>query len=279
MFAREMMAVAPAMALRLTTTDLLPNLFGPATQRPVTTIDDELEPVLAPPMLVEDAMEPWPDSFPTLRAEIVGGNSRARASLVAGLRSYHKAPYGRECVDQEHVLRSEITHRSRQLDEFGIDSVLSDLHPHLTWRNPILTLGLLARRQPVETDLGGRGLIFAPSLTWSAIICSTVNSQDPLIIVYPISPRRTAQEQRAVASTTVPLARLLGGTRARVLAAIARSPAMTTTQLARDCHISLASASEHASVLRDAGMTTRTHQGSRVQHHVTKLGTRVIEGH
>jgi len=243
------------------------------------TMDDELEPVLAPPLLVEEATEPWPDSFPTLCAESVGGYGRVRTSLVAGLRSYHKAAYGRDWIDDGRVLRAEITHRSHQLEEFGIDTVLGDLHPHLTWRSPILTLGVLTREQPVDTNLAGRGLIFAPSLTWSAIICSTVNSRDPLIVVYPITSRRTAHREGAVDSAAAALSKLLGGTRARVLSSIARSPGMTTTELARDCHISLASASEHASVLRDAGMSTRTHQGSRVQHHVTNLGIRVIEGH
>jgi DNA-binding transcriptional ArsR family regulator len=46
----------------------------------------------------------------------------------------------------------------------------------------------------------------------------------------------------------------------------------TTSGLARVLEISLASASTHAAVLRDAGLVTSRRQGQSVRHSLTSLG-------
>ncbi|MER5935146.1 winged helix-turn-helix domain-containing protein [Streptomyces sp. NPDC002054] len=58
----------------------------------------------------------------------------------------------------------------------------------------------------------------------------------------------------------VTLSTLLGRTRAVVLCVIADHPACTTTQLAQRAGISPASASEHATTLRGAGLTALTRE-------------------
>ncbi|MEL5958780.1 winged helix-turn-helix domain-containing protein [Streptomyces sp. CLV115] len=69
------------------------------------------------------------------------------------------------------------------------------------------------------------------------------------------------------------LTALLGHTRAVVLWTIADRPGCTTTELARHAGISPAGASQHATVLRAAGLTRTT------RHHNTALHTITPAGH
>ena len=70
------------------------------------------------------------------------------------------------------------------------------------------------------------------------------------------------------------LAALVGRNRAAVLRTIADG--CSTTELAGRVGISLAAASQHASVLRDAGLITTHRQGSAVLHVLTPLGAELL---
>jgi DNA-binding transcriptional ArsR family regulator len=70
------------------------------------------------------------------------------------------------------------------------------------------------------------------------------------------------------------LAPLLGHTRAAVLATL-RAPA-TTTALADRAGVSLSSASQHTTALRNAGLISTTRQGIAVQHALTPLGAALL---
>jgi DNA-binding transcriptional ArsR family regulator len=70
------------------------------------------------------------------------------------------------------------------------------------------------------------------------------------------------------------LAALVGRNRAAVLSAIAHG--CTTTELAGRVGISLTAASQHASVLRNAGLITTRRQGSAVLHVLTPLGAELL---
>jgi DNA-binding transcriptional ArsR family regulator len=88
-------------------------------------------------------------------------------------------------------------------------------------------------------------------------------------LVHPL--RRFAwMAPTATKSHRDPLARVLCTTWARVLRALADEH--TTSGLARLQWISMASASTHAAVLRDAGLVTSRRQGQAVRHTLTSLG-------
>lgn len=73
------------------------------------------------------------------------------------------------------------------------------------------------------------------------------------------------------------LAQLLGATRARILVTIAASRS-TTTEVARRSGVAPASASEHAAILREAGLITTHRTGSCVLHTITTLGAALVNG-
>lgn len=80
----------------------------------------------------------------------------------------------------------------------------------------------------------------------------------------------------ALADVPASLCALLGRTRATVLCVIADRPGCSTAQLATGAGISLASAGEHASVLRTAGLTSLTKAGKRALHALSPAGRALL---
>jgi DNA-binding transcriptional ArsR family regulator len=72
------------------------------------------------------------------------------------------------------------------------------------------------------------------------------------------------------------LSALVGRTRATVLALTVEGA--TTTQLARSCDITLATASHQTAVLRDARLIVSRRQGKSVIHQATALGIALLDG-
>jgi DNA-binding transcriptional ArsR family regulator len=79
------------------------------------------------------------------------------------------------------------------------------------------------------------------------------------------------------AGNTAPhLAALLGRTRAAILSSIAERPGCTTTELAMAARISPSSASEHATVLRAAGLVSSARHRQTVLHTLTSTGDSLL---
>jgi DNA-binding MarR family transcriptional regulator len=76
--------------------------------------------------------------------------------------------------------------------------------------------------------------------------------------------------------TPAHLVALLGRTRAAVLCAIIEMPGCSTSELAAAARVSLASASEHATVLRSAGLITTVRHRQTARHAPTAVGSALL---
>jgi DNA-binding transcriptional ArsR family regulator len=184
----------------------------------------------------------------------------------------------------QSFLQAERAWRGRILMEGGVDRLLSTLHPPLIrWRPPILEIhfaGLADEYFP----LNGRGLTLIPSLFVGDIPCVSPddsNENAPLRLFF--AAVRDAETGAALWNQTgsggdaLPaLVALVGRTRAAILSRIADG--CTTTELAQHTGVSLSAASQHASVLRDAGLITTRRNGSAVLHVLTPLGRELLTG-
>ena len=135
----------------------------------------------------------------------------------------------------------------------------------LRWRAPVLEADY-----PVDRDLhlDGRGLLLQPSYFCRGTPVVYRDPQLPPVLVYPVThPRRPGRR-----ASRRPLARpsFVGHTRSAVLQAI--GDGCTTSELARRAGVSMASASQHACVLREAGLVPTLRHGSAVLHTLTPLG-------
>lgn len=159
----------------------------------------------------------------------------------------------------------------------GVEALLSSLHPMATWNAPFLSLPAGGRWQsePFHASLGGRGLHIVPSMYCPVGPVPFFPAEGPGLLLCPVRPRPTGAEGdgRSGAESDA-LARVLGRTRAAVLASIADG--CTTGQIAARLDISAASASEHASAMRAAGLVRSTRDRNRVRHDLTPLGTDLL---
>lgn len=214
------------------------------------------------------AWAPWVHRIP--------GEREMREQLVGWLGDAYLTGVDPHWQRIRAYLADEVATRSRIMARDGVEALLATLHPTLRWQSPVLTQegGLQ------DCHLDGRGVLVAPSVFCRspAMVCDNRNTSRSWILFYPA----VRDPQDAIYLWTPPgrpdraLANLLGTTRARIMAAI--SEGRTTTELARSVAISPAAASEHATVLRDAGLVSTHRIGPAVLHTLTPLGLALVEG-
>ncbi len=160
--------------------------------------------------------------------------------------------------------------RARALLDGGVEALLDTFRPMVRWRHP-----LLEADYPVDQELrlDGRGLLLVPSIFCQGTPITLMDPSLPPTLVYPVG--RPAPATRTEADEA--LAALMGGTRSEVLRLLGETGG-TTSELARRLEISVASASQHASVLRRSGLVVSRRAGNAVVHHITPLGRAVLRG-
>ncbi|MCX4985687.1 helix-turn-helix transcriptional regulator [Streptomyces sp. NBC_00572] len=205
--------------------------------------------------------------------ELAQGVPAASTALVDDTRRYFRLaveplwPRIRSDALTDRALRAEMLLRG------GVDALLTTLGTTWCWQAPTLHL---PSASTYDIPLCGRGLHLVPS--WFATGPMVMyRPEEATVLVYPMYDDGAAAGP-AGGSDDRPeaLAALLGRTRAQVLALL-RAPA-TTTALAERAGVSLAAASQHAGVLRGAGLITTVRTGTSVLHSVTPLGASLLAG-
>ncbi|TDV53533.1 ArsR/SmtB family transcription factor [Actinophytocola oryzae] len=165
------------------------------------------------------------------------------------------------------VLAGDIAYRTHLLAEGGLAAVLADLHPRVHWQHPTLVVDIpTTGYRDVEA-----GLALMPSaFEWPGVGVILDRPSLPTI-EYPARGIAALWEPRS--DPPAALARLLGATRATLLAALTEPT--STTALARRCAFPNSTVSEHLTVLREAGLVTTHRTGRYLRHTRTPLGTQL----
>ncbi|MDX2644535.1 winged helix-turn-helix domain-containing protein [Streptomyces sp. PA03-1a] len=201
-----------------------------------------------------------------LRA-LADGAPSARQNLARDLHRYFDTclsdwwPKIQAQAAADRALRAETLLRG------GTDGLLATLGSCWRWEAPTLHIPW-AGSSDIEVPLCGRGLVLVPSYFGGPALMYRPKAST--VLVYPMHAG-----EPAIGSADA-LGPLLGRTRAAVLAAT-RHPANTTT-IAERVGVSLPSASQHAAVLRNAGLITTTRTGSAVLHTLSPLGQALLRG-
>ncbi|MBL1097593.1 winged helix-turn-helix transcriptional regulator [Streptomyces sp. 205] len=247
-----------------------PDFLTPAT--PLYDADEGLDAVLSTPrarlrrdltlLAGGQRLPPWTRS-------LAEGDGDALALLGRAIEAYHEAaiaPYWER-------IRAQVDHErlrvSTPMLSGGTEALLSALPPCLRWRRPVLEADY-----PVDRDLrlGGRGLLLIPSFFCRRTSITLLHQDRTPVLVYPVQHRLL--DEGPAAQGRPSLAKLLGPTRAAVLEAAEGS--CTTGELARRVGILVSSASQHATVLRNAGLLTSKRVGNTVVHSRTPLGSQLL---
>jgi len=245
------------------------------------TMEQGIQALMAMPrdhVLVEIEYVAMHHKLPEAVWDVADVNGPARHELAAAAQAAHRAlvePYWRrihECLHAEQVART------RALARGGPERLLASLQNQMVrWRPPVLEV---LWDNEIEVHLGGRGLALVPSVFVGAYPVLLQNPNDETaapVLILPAADERVRHGHLwdAPRARDGALAALVGRNRAAVLHAIAEGG--TTTEVASRAGISLAAASEHASVLRGAGLVVTRREGSSVLHVLTPLGVDLLQ--
>jgi DNA-binding transcriptional ArsR family regulator len=209
-------------------------------------------------------------ALPGWAGSLADGDVEAVTRLTLELREYHRvaiAPHRDRVAD--HVT-ADRARRLRIIGEHGVERLLATLHPTIRWQAPMLEVDYPGDRR---IDLDGRGLVLAPAFfCWRSPI--TVRDPElPPVLVYPVS--HTVGWSRPP-SPARDLTALFGRSRAAIMEFLADGGERTVGEIAGRLDIALPTASEHAAILREAGLLTRRRYGRRVAYSITTLGARLL---
>ncbi|WP_326697385.1 helix-turn-helix domain-containing protein [Streptomyces sp. NBC_01754] len=203
-----------------------------------------------------------PDTFAEGSAEPMG-------RLIGALRGYHRAVVEPYWTHVRASVEADRAVRGRALLDGGAEELLATLPSMIRWRRPVLEADYPVDR---ELRLDGRGLLLQPSFFCRGTPVVYRDPALPPVLVYPV----THPVAPASAEPGPWLGRLVGHTRSAVLQAVGNG--CTTSELALRTGVSLASASQHACVLREAGLVLSLRQGGSVLHTLTPLGASLLRG-
>jgi DNA-binding transcriptional ArsR family regulator len=193
--------------------------------------------------------------------------------LGAAVRHYHQAAIAPTWSQITARVHHDRALRGHTLLGGGITQLLNTLDPAIRLRGPVLEVALRGGHD-LDVKLEGHGLVLQPSVFVgpSPVIWGLDDPRRPPLLVYPACRDGLATAPPGVRA----LPALIGRRRATVLAALAASPGLTTGELAQTIMSSPATASEHATVLRNAGLITTTRRRKAAVHVITSLGKALL---
>ncbi|MFI5659902.1 DUF5937 family protein [Streptomyces sp. NPDC051684] len=202
-----------------------------------------------------------------IRRRLLENPDRAKSEAADALRRLWKTVVEPEWPSMRQALRAEMLDRALQVNREGLRAVLPRLHPSAACEGDTVTVD-----KSVDIDVDcPEGLILVPSLFITDRIQCTTSSHWTPAIYYPASGRYLW----STPSTPRSLDRLLGPTRARILAAL--TTPLQTTVVARLVNVTPPTASEHLAILRDAGLIDSSRSGRTATHELTKAGRSLLD--
>jgi DNA-binding transcriptional ArsR family regulator len=209
---------------------------------------------------------------PSWARPLADGEPEALSDLGRALRGYYRAAVAPYWPRMQALVDAERAIRARAVLDHGSHGLLSTLGPTMRWKPPVLEVDYPRER---DIHLEGRGLVLVPSaFCWHTPI-TLIDPGLPPVLVYPLTRGPGWWTGPTDTPGPKPLANLLGPTRAACLRVI--EDGCTTGELARRIGVAAPTASQHATVLREADLITSTRQGNTVLHTLTPLGAALLQ--
>ncbi|MDI3404184.1 transcriptional regulator [Streptomyces cavernicola] len=199
---------------------------------------------------------------------LADGDQPVQQELGHALAVYHDEFLAPHWPRVDQCVHGERARRSRDVLDGGVGQLLQSLELCGRWTAPTLTCSYPRDR---DLHLKGRGITLIPSYFCTRFPVTFIDPELPPILVYPATHQsRPANTPRAALSA------LLGRTRATVLCSL--DTPCSTSELALRSGVSIPSASQHASTLRNAGLISSSRQRSAMLHTLTRLGRELAHG-
>lgn len=256
----------------------VPDFLTPPPSGPAPRLRDQLAALRAtPPAHVrEELLRCRRDARSPLDLEqldaLAADPERALSVLADGLHDAWRELVAPFWPRVRALLDGDIDHHSRLLARHGLRRLFDELHPKIRWtERGVEVCGV---DDDVVVELDERGLLLMPSAYIAPFVAPIVDEPWQPAIVYPA--RGVAELWRRPSAPPEALARVLGATRALLLATLDRP--LSTTTLAALTELSPAGVSRHVVALRDAGLLASTRRGHEVLYRRTPLGRALVAG-
>ncbi|MEV1142995.1 helix-turn-helix domain-containing protein [Micromonospora sp. NPDC049799] len=215
--------------------------------------------------------------LPDAAGSLFRGEPGALRSLTEAMTEYHALAVGPYWDRIQAAVGADRARRSRALLDGGVEGLLASLRPTVRWESGVLEVHDYPRSR--ELHLDGRGLLLVPSFFCARTPVALLDPALPPVLVYPVDRlgglTPSTDGRPAAPPGREALAALVGRTRAAVLEA--SEEGCTTGEIARRLHISAAAASQHATVLRNAGLLVSHRDRNTILHTLTPLGRAVLD--
>ncbi|MCX5118684.1 winged helix-turn-helix domain-containing protein [Micromonospora sp. NBC_00362] len=216
------------------------------------------------------------NQLPSSAAALARGEVSALHHLAESMEQYRSLAISPYWGRIQAAVAADRTRRARALLDGGVEGLLSSLRPTMRWESGVLEVHSYPHSR--ELHLDGRGLLLVPSFFCAATPVALLDPALPPVLVYPVDRLGalvSADASAASGAARESLAALLGRTRAAVLQA--SDEGCTTGEVARQLNISPAAASQHATVLRNAGLLVSHRERNSVLHTLTPLGRAMLD--
>ncbi|MBM0274721.1 ArsR/SmtB family transcription factor [Micromonospora tarensis] len=217
------------------------------------------------------------NQLPSSAAALARGEVATLHHLAESMEQYRSLAISPYWSRIQTAVAADRARRARALLDGGVEGLLASLRPAMRWDSGVLEIHNYPHSR--ELHLDGRGLLLVPSFFCAATPVALLDPALPPVLVYPVDRLGgLAPADRVGAGsagvTRDSLAALLGRTRAAVLQA--SDEGCTTGEVARQLNISPAAASQHATVLRNAGLLVSHRERNSVLHTLTPLGRAML---
>ena len=205
------------------------------------------------------------------------GQSSGRDALAARIAAFHQSALAQYWPTIDDQLAAEEARLAGRLAAGGLGSLAAAVGPALRWDGETLELPSAGATRTCVTSkrLEGRSLVVVPSFfALEPSVYWSLEGAQPVLLIVPIGLIDARSLPRDPRTPQVG-GELLGRTRAAVLEAVVRE-SRGTTELSVELGIAISGASQHAAVLRRAGLITTTRDGGRVLHRATELGEMLL---
>ncbi|MDG4790114.1 DUF5937 family protein [Micromonospora sp. WMMD1102] len=216
--------------------------------------------------------EPGREGRQALLQALVDRPDAGLGRVTGAIEAYHRVAIAPDWKRIEALLNDDIAYRLDALADGGVDRMMGNLHPSVTFADQTLRI---VNYYEGHADCGGRGLLLVPcAFAWPDVLVRTAEPASPSISYSPRGLGRLWEEHPEQAGSA--LAGVLGHTRAALLAQL--DLPMSTSQAATQMALAAPTLSVHLQALRAAGLLTSRRAGRQVLYSRTDLGDRLLSG-